>query len=392
MADVNFPQMSQLSQIEFMSPALAQQAMGQLDLAKQFSQQNLAQGEQDLQTKTLNNLFQVQNDPLKLQKSQLEIEGTTADNVIKKIEAAQRATLAPEELEAKRAKLVKEWSDSKLEKAMNDAQEMMWSDDPKLQEKGKSLYANSFKEISARAKAKDEMAKQESENASRERIAAGNNAATLGAARISADARSEAARLKAQGGGAASIWNAIQMGKMTPEKAAISAFAMAQIEQDPEEAQRLMTIAQTAERMVMNKAQAGADARQAGQLDLEAYSKGKLPTKGSQLTPAIQPTAPRGVSGPVGVAPEAGVSGSFDLGPNNERLNQTIRAIQSIKDPQERANAATALQNQLNGGNRAPAPQPAAPAASGLPKAGEVRKGYRFKGGDPSKRENWEKV
>lgn len=37
----------------------------------------------------------------------------------------------------------------------------------------------------------------------------------------------------------------------------------------------------------------------------------------------------------------------------------------------------------------APAAPPSAPAA---PQRGEVQSGYRFKGGDPSKRENWEKV
>lgn len=34
----------------------------------------------------------------------------------------------------------------------------------------------------------------------------------------------------------------------------------------------------------------------------------------------------------------------------------------------------------------------ASPAVSGAPKVGEVRKGYRFKGGDPASQSNWEKV
>lgn len=37
-------------------------------------------------------------------------------------------------------------------------------------------------------------------------------------------------------------------------------------------------------------------------------------------------------------------------------------------------------------------PKPAAPSASGAPKAGEVDSGYRFKGGDPADRNNWEKA
>jgi hypothetical protein len=37
------------------------------------------------------------------------------------------------------------------------------------------------------------------------------------------------------------------------------------------------------------------------------------------------------------------------------------------------------------------APEPAA-APSGIPKAGEVRKGYKFKGGNPALATNWQKV
>lgn len=44
------------------------------------------------------------------------------------------------------------------------------------------------------------------------------------------------------------------------------------------------------------------------------------------------------------------------------------------------------------GGFATPGGAPAAAAPSGVPKAGEVRKGYRFKGGNPADKNNWEKV
>lgn len=50
-------------------------------------------------------------------------------------------------------------------------------------------------------------------------------------------------------------------------------------------------------------------------------------------------------------------------------------------------------QKNAGGGSAAPATAPSAPAAAqAAPQRGEVQSGYRFKGGDPSKRENWEKV
>jgi hypothetical protein len=43
-------------------------------------------------------------------------------------------------------------------------------------------------------------------------------------------------------------------------------------------------------------------------------------------------------------------------------------------------------------GAQQPQPQQSAPPSPPVPAAGEIRKGYRFKGGDPSKQSNWEKA
>jgi hypothetical protein len=384
--DMNLPSITELGQMEFMSPLANQQAQRQIDLATQFKNQNLDIGAQDLQTKTLNNMFQVQNDPLKLEEMRLKNSGTSADNIIKDINAQQRQALAPEELEAKRAKLVKEWSDSKLEKAMNDAQEMVWSGDPEKVEKGKSLYANSFKELSARMKAKDELAKQESENASRERVGAANNATAKEVAGIYAGSREKVAEVRA-GGGASNIWTALQSGKMTPDKAAISAYALAQIEQDPAEAEKLLQIAATAEKMMMNKAQAGADARAAGQVDITGATKGRVPVQGRQLTPAVVPGS-RGVSGPVSN------DVSFDLGPNNSRVQGIRDTISKWPDSPEKTGALAQLEMQVRQSQKPAAQAPAnqkpissvadlkamSPAYSNIPDA-KLRELYKKKTG-----------
>lgn len=69
---------------------------------------------------------------------------------------------------------------------------------------------------------------------------------------------------------------------------------------------------------------------------------------------------------------------NLDTGQSPDQLRQNLRQIKSHY--QKWLNTV----DEAGGG--------AAPAASGAPKRGEVRKGYRFKGGDPSKPTSWEKV
>jgi hypothetical protein len=76
------------------------------------------------------------------------------------------------------------------------------------------------------------------------------------------------------------------------------------------------------------------------------------------------------------------------------------RAAQLRKDAQEKvayadfadqwfAQNGTLLGADVAWRQRKAGPAPAAPAASGAPRVGEVRRGYRFKGGDPANSASW---
>lgn len=194
MAGPSLPSIPDLAQLQFLPPGLNQMAGQQIQTAQQSADQGLALGAQDLRAKQLQNMFDESNNSTRLLRGKADLQGVNAENIIKDIEAKQRTELAPEELEAKRAKFVKELSDTKLAQANNDAQQMMLSDDPKIAAKGKDLFARSASEVAARAKAADEYKKQELHNAGTRDVANINAGATMGAARISADARKAAGK------------------------------------------------------------------------------------------------------------------------------------------------------------------------------------------------------
>jgi len=78
-------------------------------------------------------------------------------------------------------------------------------------------------------------------------------------------------------------------------------------------------------------------------------------------------------------------------------LNATMRVLERIKnDGQRRISTMETQQAELQSTIKRMIPSGTesdpSKAATGAPTPGEVRKGYRFKGGDPAKQESWEKV
>lgn len=70
---------------------------------------------------------------------------------------------------------------------------------------------------------------------------------------------------------------------------------------------------------------------------------------------------------------------SLDTAQSPEQLRQSLAAVRDHYDNWKKT---------LTGGQEQPPQQP----QSGAPKVGEVRKGYRFKGGNPASQSSWEKV
>jgi len=374
MADVNLPSFGDLSQMEFMSPLAYQQAQNQIGLANQFQQQNLALGQQDLQTKTLANAYSEAANPLRLQGLSLGNTSQQNANTISSLNANDALALAPEQRAAKRQKLLQEASDADLKKLMSDAEREYMSDDPVVSKRGENKLMHTKAELTRRNAAQDAYTRAadianaradalkysadtrlqgtQETNASRERIAA---------------QKDETIRRKAEGN------------PKTAEAAAIKYQMDSDMENDPVEKARLAALAKQygAYSMALKNAQAGTkpDMAQFG------FSTNPVNMGVGSTNPSPRPT-PGGNSGLAG-------------GGANDQQNILLQEYQKATDPNDRAAiqrelARAGYKGQLPGSQPAgqPSQAPAGPANT-APAVGTVYKGYRFNGGDPSKKENW---
>lgn len=210
-----------------------QQAQDQIGLANQFKQQGLASGQQDLQAKVLQNLFQSQNDPLKLQQQRLQNQGTENANMKSGVEGRTAMATENEAREARRAKLLAEASEEDLKRLQTQAIKEYESEDPATRARGEKKLIASKAEFDRRNATADKQKLQREELDSREKVAAGNNAATLGAAQIGANARVTAAG--ARGKTNMDFDAAVAAGKISPAKAAVYYAIQAQQSDDPQE-------------------------------------------------------------------------------------------------------------------------------------------------------------
>lgn len=406
MAGPNLPSIAELGQMEFMSPMAYQQAQGQIGLANQFANQNLAMGGQDLQAKQLANLFQQQADPMRLQQMQLANEGTGNANVISGVNSRIASSTEEEAKAARRAELLAKASDDELKALRTQAEKEYESDDPAVRSRGEKKLMASVAEFNRRNKQKDnlEIANVKGEERValemlRQNAMTGRNDATIAA-------RLEAAAKKSTGQ-AGNILGAVQAGKMNFEKAATAFEVMASMEQDEQRAQQYADMAKRFATANMTQKSAAAGTKP----DLEAMG---IKTNQFEL----------GVGGaPVRMGPGAVAPAGPNLNPTNngrgdppkmsgmptaedrEKL-EAFKEMKEIeieyamqKDPEAKK---VLLENYrqrqaLVGNSQAPgqpaqAQAPAAPAKPQAPSAGTIYKGYRFKGGNPADKANWEKV
>lgn len=355
------PTIPDLAQLQFLPPGLNQMAGQQIQTAQQSADQGLALGAQDLQAKQLQNMFDSQNNNTRLLRGKADLEGVNAENIIKNIDAKQRQTLAPEELEVKRSKFVKELSDAKLEKALNDAQQMMMSDDPELAAKGKDLYFRSGKEQSARAKAKDTQDNTRLENEGRANVANIH----AGAARYSADKSNDARRYTADARNTDEPLSAaerIANAKTFPAKVNVfEALATeAAMSGDQETAAYWQQQRDSALNQDTNARTASAGVTANGKIDLNKAQQGVIATRDVQ--PA--PVAPAGAMPPI----------KFTIKPDGSNVGDIRAAINRMPEP-ARSAAMQQLDKQISGA-QAPTPQADKPAAAPTASYADVAKQY----------------
>ena len=97
----------------------------------------------------------------------------------------------------------------------------------------------------------------------------------------------------------------------------------------------------------------------------------------------------------LGVSLDAALAPLEQMNTNHNQLFGENKSVMDRLSPETQANLAKVrkmigdamTQSAPNSEQSAPAAAPAAPA---MPKAGEVRRGYRFKGGNPADKNNWE--
>lgn len=272
-------QLPDLASLEGLSPYLNQAGMNQINMANRFNQTGLQQNQADLESKTLQNLFDRQNDPMRLESQRLQNEQQSMTNENTGITLGMRKELLPEEKKAKAAEYLKTQSDAALADFMAKAKLDMMSDDPNVAKAGRNKYMMSAEEQSARVKHQEAMERQSAQIASNEKIAAGHDATTLKAADIRAKSASGGSAMPKTFDGLINYW--AQEAQMAAQSGDMVRHANAN--------QMLQIIQQAQSSKPAVQSQGMKDA---GQIDLS----GKVPMRPNTAPAPAQIPAPGGAS------------------------------------------------------------------------------------------------
>lgn len=234
------------------NPEAYMQGRKQVDLSNQFQGQSLEKGRLANERDGLANLYTRQNDPQRLEQQRLQNEGNVQDNISKGVKARSDTFMEPFKMDEARRAQALALPDHEIKMKAAQAQQMMYSDDPAVQANGQRLMQMSQAAVEAKQKHAYEMEKQEMIRKSAEKIAAGNNATSLGVANIGANARMAAGARKAADPASVAA-------KLGYEKGAVYYSIQAENAETPEEQAQFMALAQRFEQANMNQknAQAG---------------------------------------------------------------------------------------------------------------------------------------
>lgn len=364
---VNLPSLTELQNAQFIHPMYYDQVQKQIGLGNQFAEQGLEKGAADLQQQVLANLFAEQNNPQRVEQQRLQNEGLGYDNQSKGVKARTDVALEGESREAKRAEMLKSASEDDLKRLMAQAEAELLNPDPQVKERAQRKLDGSWGEIQRRNKEAARLKETELIVGGRKAVAETNADARRDVAttnlegnKYRADVQRRLAEAKAAGG------------SMNLDKTLADAYRRASEATDPEEKSALVAYAQGLQDIIVTQKQALAGTKP----DLNQLGVPTLKLPSVNVPPTVKPPAQTNRGG------DSGLAG----GGANDRQNILLQELKKATDPVDIASLKRELKASGYKGNLD------TPAASGAPAPGTVYKGYRFKGGNPADKSNWEKV
>jgi hypothetical protein len=350
--DVNLPSISELSQMQFLPGAQYQQARDQIGLAKQFQDQNLRTGELDIRKKLLDNMFQEQDDPNKVQSRALLNTNQDIKNKSMGFEFDVANANKDEAIKAGKWKFMADMSSNQLADLYSKAELDYQNNDnpPEKRALAKDALMNSYKMLQERQKQEAAQKNTETLVGGRQSVAETAAGSRERAAQIAADAKLAYGQL-AKDAKNKNEWDIYSTAKTPDAQAAAAAngAAKAIARGDEAAAAQWNNLANYHRADAQNRVVAGAQARQANSPDLGELG---VPTVGA--TPPMRPAPPMPApQGPAAVARGPNSGGerplTFDLGPNMERVPGIKAAIvEAAKtDPTGAAEALRQLDKQI---------------------------------------------
>lgn len=377
MADVNLPSINELSQMQFLAPGQYATARNNINLANQFQQQNLQQGEYGLQKALMDNNYQAANDPVRLLSNQQDLGIKTSENIIKGADAEVRKKFLPEEIEAKKNAFIKGRSVDDLAALQLRAETDYAKPDstPEQREAAKEVLQRTVKELHERNRAADTQANTRILVEGRKEVAGmGAEASKYGA-----DQRRLAAEMKVNGVGKDAV--ATYQAAKGDVNQATAARGNAMRSEDPVQQKYWLDLAKFHEDKQKEIASIGAQERRVGQVDISQLPGSKIPTVQAPVSTLTAPQMPASLQqasagpqrpfvGPAQTEPLPGQSVALELGPNGERINGLLKLASNMPDdnPDKPAFTAQLMQaiDRFKQG-QAPAPAQAAPQQPAAP-------------------------
>lgn len=345
---LDLPSVQSLNDMQFLPPGLNQIAGQNIATQGQYNSGLLQQQAADLQAKSLQNMFDTQNNPQRVEAQRLTNIGTSNANDISGANARTKTALEPEEREAARAEHLSKMDESNLKSltAQGEALSVKGAaiGDTDMEAKGKRMMDAGRKELVARTKAQNDLEKTNAQLQGRlEGVLAQQQGADTRNQRDN-DTKRYVAEQRAKGTNKANdILTSVQSGKMDFVKAATAFGVMASMESDPELAQKYQTLATQFE-----KAEAGRNDRMAGKPDLA-----KLGVDVNQFAPALGSTAATNIpnSRPPAQAGGAGPTNTTEAGMARD-LAPLLAKVNSPAEIQNEIDATTAMLPSLSAKDR----------------------------------------